>query len=195
MWDQQIQINVSEGIPITTPGSHLNRVPADYSAQTQRQQDIRDGPSCTLPNGNSLDPNSTADKASFGNIQISPNVAKALLGMGYQQPTPIQIKVIPEMLAGKDVVGQSQTGSGKTAAFGIPLSESINSNSLEVQALILTPTRELTMQVSEELQRIGQTQNIRVLPIYGGQNIDHQIRDYNSFPVNICRVKVVGHSD
>ena len=97
--------------------------------------------------------------------------------MGYEQPTPIQIRVIPALLNGKDVVGQAQTGTGKTAAFGIPLLESINTLQSEVQALVLTPTRELAVQVTAELARIGLNRGIRVVAIYGGQNIDRQIRD------------------
>lgn len=173
----QIRINISEGIPITTPSSPLNHLPTEYSGSTQRQQDIPVEPHSKGPHNSNLVAGGSADNANFGDIQISHNVSKAILRMGYRQPTPIQIKVIPELLAGKDVVGQSQTGTGKTAAFGIPLIECIDASLLEVQALILTPTRELAKQVSEELWKIGQTTNVRVLPIYGGQNIDPQIRD------------------
>ena len=95
--------------------------------------------------------------------------------MGYQQPTPIQYRVIPALLDGKDLVGQAQTGTGKTAAFGIPLAESIDTQQKGVQAVVLTPTRELTVQVTGEIQRIGQNRGIRVVPVYGGQPIDRQI--------------------
>lgn len=97
--------------------------------------------------------------------------------MEYKQPTPVQAVVIPAMLAGKDVVGQAQTGTGKTAAFGVSVVESIDTRNTVTQAVILTPTRELAVQVAGELGRIGRPRGIRVVPIYGGQNIDRQIRD------------------
>ena len=97
--------------------------------------------------------------------------------MGYHTPTPIQTRVIPALLNGKDVVGQAQTGTGKTAAFGIPLAESIDTRHAGVQGVILTPTRELAVQVTGELGHIGQHRGIRVVAIYGGQNIERQIRD------------------
>jgi ATP-dependent RNA helicase DeaD len=97
--------------------------------------------------------------------------------MEYYEPTPIQTRVIPALFNGKDVVGQAQTGTGKTAAFGIPLAESIDTRYAGVQGVVLTPTRELAVQVTAELGRIGQNRGIRVVAIYGGQNIDHQLRD------------------
>jgi ATP-dependent RNA helicase DeaD len=113
----------------------------------------------------------------FGDLDISAPIAIALKEMGYEQPTPIQTRVIPTLLGGKDVVGQAQTGTGKTAAFGIPLTESINTLQSEVQGMVLTPTRELAVQVTAELARIGRNRGIRVVAIYGGQNIERQIRD------------------
>ncbi|MDP6101824.1 MAG: DEAD/DEAH box helicase, partial [Dehalococcoidia bacterium] len=97
--------------------------------------------------------------------------------MGYDGPTPIQDRVIPTLLSGRDVVGQAQTGTGKTAAFGIPLAESVDTNKALVQGLVLTPTRELAVQVTAELCKIGKNRGISVVAIYGGQNIDRQIRD------------------
>ena len=97
--------------------------------------------------------------------------------MGYADPTPIQKKVIPSMLEGKDLVGQAQTGTGKTAAFGIPLTEMMDTRIRVVQAIVLVPTRELAMQVTGELQRIGQTRGIRVCAVYGGQPIERQFRE------------------
>ena len=113
----------------------------------------------------------------FGNLDLSIPIASALKEMGYEQPTPIQNEVIPTLLEGKDVVGQAQTGTGKTAAFGIPLAESINTLQSEVQGMVLTPTRELAVQVTAELARIGMKRGIRVVAIYGGQNIERQMRD------------------
>ena len=95
----------------------------------------------------------------------------------FKEPTEIQEKTIPILLNGDiDVVGQAQTGTGKTAAFGLPLIEKIDENSKDVQALILTPTRELAIQVSEEINSLKGEKNLRILPIYGGQPIEPQIR-------------------
>jgi ATP-dependent RNA helicase DeaD len=95
--------------------------------------------------------------------------------MGYLNPTPIQEQAIPSFLGGLDLVGQAMTGTGKTAAFGIPLAELIDPNDLSVQAIVLVPTRELAVQVSAELYRIGTYRGLQVAPIYGGQPIQPQI--------------------
>ncbi|MCC6315690.1 MAG: DEAD/DEAH box helicase, partial [Thermomicrobiales bacterium] len=88
--------------------------------------------------------------------------------MKYEQPTEIQQKTIPLLLEGKDVVGQAQTGTGKTAAFGIPLVERVDPAMLVVQALVLAPTRELASQISAEVSKIGKRRGIKVAAIYGG---------------------------
>jgi ATP-dependent RNA helicase DeaD len=95
--------------------------------------------------------------------------------MGYTTPTPIQEQAIPVLRAGRDVLGQAQTGTGKTAGFGIPIIESINTSRREVQAIILVPTRELCLQVSEELSRLGKPFNVHVIPVYGGVGLSPQI--------------------
>ncbi len=99
--------------------------------------------------------------------------------MGFEEPSPIQSRTIPLAMEGHDVIGQAQTGTGKTAAFGIPTIERIKEGR-HVQALILTPTRELAIQVAEELTKIGKFMRIKALPIYGGQSIDRQIRALKS---------------
>lgn len=112
----------------------------------------------------------------FEDMNISNEICRAVLDMGFEEATPIQSQAIPVILEGKDIIGQSQTGTGKTAAFGIPLLERINPEDRRLQALILCPTRELTIQVSEEFRKLLKYKdNIRVLPIYGGQPIDRQI--------------------
>lgn len=116
------------------------------------------------------------DVVNFGGLEVSRRVAQALTDMGFEEPTPIQQKSIPLLLEGRDVIGQAQTGTGKTAAFGIPIAEKINTRFGAVQALIVTPTRELAIQVAEEISRIGKHKRLRTLPIYGGQSIDRQIR-------------------
>lgn len=111
----------------------------------------------------------------FDDFNISNEIKRAIKEIGFEEPSPIQQKAIPVILEGGDVIGQAQTGTGKTAAFGIPVIEKVTPDRY-VQALILTPTRELAIQVSGELQKLSAYKNIRTLPIYGGQLIGHQIK-------------------
>jgi ATP-dependent RNA helicase DeaD len=111
----------------------------------------------------------------FSQFAIDKSILKAIHEMGFEEPSPIQSACIPKILEGVDVIGQAQTGTGKTAAFGIPLIERVTSKPA-VQALVLTPTRELAIQVSGELRKIAKYKRIKTLPIYGGQSIGHQIR-------------------
>ena len=114
----------------------------------------------------------------FGDMPVSNPVAKALEQLGYASPTPIQEKVIPLIRAGRDVVGQAQTGTGKTAAFGIPLVETLNPDVREVQALVLVPTRELAIQVRGELARLGKFRGLNSVAVYGGQAINRQLEAF-----------------
>ncbi|KXL53421.1 DEAD-box ATP-dependent RNA helicase CshA [Anaerotignum neopropionicum] len=112
----------------------------------------------------------------FQDMGLSPEICQAVLDMGFEEATPIQSMAINVVKEGRDVIGQSQTGTGKTAAFGIPCLERVNPEDRRLQALILCPTRELAIQVSEEFRKLLKyKENIRVLPIYGGQPIDRQI--------------------
>lgn len=112
----------------------------------------------------------------FQDMDLSPEICQAVLDMGFEEATPIQSMAISVVKEGRDVIGQSQTGTGKTAAFGIPCLERVNPDDKRLQALILCPTRELAIQVSEEFRKLLKyKENIRVLPIYGGQPIDRQI--------------------
>ena len=111
----------------------------------------------------------------FGMLPVSAEVGRALEEMGYTAPAPVQEKVIPLVRAGRDVVGQAQTGTGKTAAFGIPLVETIDCRARGPQVLVLVPTRELAVQVNGELTRLGQFLGIRNLAIYGGQAMSRQL--------------------
>jgi ATP-dependent RNA helicase DeaD len=113
----------------------------------------------------------------FGGLMLSAPVARALDEMQYRTPTEIQEKTIPLLLEGKDVVGQAQTGTGKTAAFGIPLVERIDTSMLVVQALVLAPTRELASQIALELGKIGRWRGVRVAAIYGGASMGAQLSD------------------
>ncbi|MDD4202590.1 MAG: DEAD/DEAH box helicase [Candidatus Omnitrophica bacterium] len=114
---------------------------------------------------------------SFNQLGLSEEVLAVLEKKGFETPTPIQEKTIPAILLGvKDVVGQAQTGTGKTAAFGLPMIELLKENSKNVQALILTPTRELAIQVAEEINSLKGSKRLSIVPIYGGQSIDQQFR-------------------
>ncbi|GMB09920.1 ATP-dependent RNA helicase DeaD [Thermolongibacillus altinsuensis] len=118
----------------------------------------------------------------FRELGLSSELMKAISKMGFEEATPIQAATIPLSLQNRDVIGQAQTGTGKTAAFGIPLVEKIDMNNDAVQAIVIAPTRELAIQVSEELYKIGSTKRVRVLPIYGGQDIERQIRALKKHP-------------
>ncbi len=112
----------------------------------------------------------------FGALGISDALVRAIKELGFEEPTPIQTQAVPAALAGRDVIGQAQTGTGKTAAFGLPLVERVDPADRRVQAVILCPTRELAVQVAEELFKLARfRRGVTVLPIYGGQQIERQI--------------------
>ena len=113
----------------------------------------------------------------FEQLEIQPEILRAITDMGFEEATPIQAKSIPVILEGKDIVGQAQTGTGKTASFGIPILQNIDPKNRALQAIVLCPTRELAIQVADELRKLSKyLHGIKVLPIYGGQDITKQIR-------------------
>ncbi|HEY4553896.1 MAG TPA: DEAD/DEAH box helicase [Bacillaceae bacterium] len=118
----------------------------------------------------------------FSDLNLSPAILKAVNRMGFEEATPIQSKTIPLSMEGKDLIGQAQTGTGKTAAFGIPLIQKIDVKDSNVQGIIIAPTRELAIQVSEELYKIGMDSRVRVLAVYGGSDIQRQIRALKKGP-------------
>ncbi len=123
----------------------------------------------------------TNEEISFEQFGLGEELLKAINDVGYETPSPIQLKTIPILLGGKDVVGQAQTGTGKTAAFALPILERIDKKSRAVQSLVLTPTRELAIQVAEAFHTYAKhLGGVRVLPIYGGQAISQQIRHLRS---------------
>jgi ATP-dependent RNA helicase DeaD len=121
---------------------------------------------------------STEDTTTFADLGLRPELLGALSGLGYEEPTPIQREAIPPLLQGRDLLGQAATGTGKTAAFALPVLERIGRQAErgEPMALVLVPTRELAMQVSEAMHRYGRELGARILPIYGGQPIGRQLR-------------------
>jgi ATP-dependent RNA helicase DeaD len=119
----------------------------------------------------------------FKELNLSNEVQKALGAMGFEEATPIQSKAIPPIFEGKDIIGQAQTGTGKTCAFGIPAIEMLDPGMPGIQVLVLCPTRELAIQVSEELKNVAKfKRGVKVLPIYGGQSIDRQIMALKAKP-------------
>lgn len=118
----------------------------------------------------------------FNELGLSHPVMQAITNLGFEEATPIQEQAIPVVMAGADIIGQAQTGTGKTAAFGIPLIEKIIVQKKYIKGLVITPTRELAIQVAEELNKIGQFKGVRALPIYGGQDINRQIRALKNNP-------------
>ncbi|WP_107948842.1 DEAD/DEAH box helicase [Lysinibacillus parviboronicapiens] len=118
----------------------------------------------------------------FSELNISESSLRSLKRMGFEEATPIQEGTIKFAMEGRDVLGQAQTGTGKTAAFGIPLIEKIDPKNPAIQALIIAPTRELAIQVSEELYKLGYDKRVKLLSVYGGQEIGRQIRALKNKP-------------
>lgn len=118
----------------------------------------------------------------FAEFGLEPKVLQAITELGFEESTPIQDKAIPIALTGSDLIGQAQTGTGKTAAFGIPLINKIPVTEDRIVALVMTPTRELAIQVAEEIGKLTKFKGLRSLPIYGGQEIGRQIRALKKRP-------------
>ncbi len=119
----------------------------------------------------------TSEQVSFEDLALAPAILKAIKDIGYEQASPIQQASIPVLLTGKDIIGQAQTGTGKTAAFALPLLSNIDIQSKHTQVLVLAPTRELAIQVAEACQSYAKyLKGFNVLPIYGGQSYDIQLR-------------------
>jgi ATP-dependent RNA helicase DeaD len=118
------------------------------------------------------------DTATFADLGLQPDLLRALSDLGYEEPTPIQRAAIPPLLRGSDLLGQAATGTGKTAAFALPLLQRLpgDRRGVDPVALVLAPTRELAVQVSQALHRYGRDIGVRVLPIYGGQPIGRQLQ-------------------
>jgi ATP-dependent RNA helicase DeaD len=110
----------------------------------------------------------------FADLGLSESTLKALSDVGYESPSPIQEQAIPPMLEGRDVIGQAQTGSGKTAAFGLPMLEQVDPSISDVQGLVLTPTRELCIQVTQAIRAYGKSKGVDVVATFGGAPIRSQ---------------------
>lgn len=120
------------------------------------------------------------EKLKFTELNLSAEILKAVADMGFEEASPIQSLAIPKMIEGLDIIGQAQTGTGKTAAFGIPILEKINSKEKSTQALVMCPTRELAIQVAEELKTLSKyKRGVNIIPVYGGQPIFRQMAALN----------------
>src|SRR2546423_1584249 len=117
---------------------------------------------------------------SFADLGLGPEILESLHDVGYEAPSPIQEQAIPPLLEGKDVIGQAQTGSGKTAAFGLPMIEYVDPEEAEAQGLVLTPTRELCIQVTQALRAYGAHAGIDVVAVFGGAPIRTQQAQLNA---------------
>ena len=115
-------------------------------------------------------------KNNFSALGISSQLVNFLENSGIHNPTPIQLESIPILLEGKDIIGQAQTGTGKTLAFLLPIMEKIDGNKESVQALIITPTRELAIQITAEAKKLSMVKKVNILAAYGGQDVEQQIR-------------------
>ena len=113
----------------------------------------------------------------FEDLDLNPQILRAIKEMGFEEATPIQAQSIPAVMSGRDVIGQAQTGTGKTAAFGIPILQKVDPKLKKPQAIVLCPTRELAIQVADEIRKLAKYMaSVKILPIYGGQEISKQIR-------------------
>lgn len=117
--------------------------------------------------------------AAFRALGLHDSIMRAIVEAGFEAPTPIQAQAIPVLLQGHDLIGQAQTGTGKTAAFALPLAQMLDTTQMHVQAIVLLPTRELCIQVAQETHNLSKYRRLRVLPVYGGQPIDRQLRALN----------------
>lgn len=118
----------------------------------------------------------------FKELEIRPEILRAVEDMGFEEPTPIQKAAIPVAMTGRDMIGQAQTGTGKTAAFGIPVLQRIDISQPAPQAIVLSPTRELAVQSAEEINHLAQFLPVHAVPIYGGQDINRQFRALRQHP-------------
>ncbi len=153
------------------PAAEVRRAatPPAPVAAPQRSRQAEGGNAAPAADGDELAP-------SFEDLGLSGALLRSIRDVGYEEPTPIQLRTIPVLLAGRDVIAQAQTGSGKTAAYGLPIIEVIDPRNRRAQALVLCPTRELAIQVAEALHKYGRHKEVETLPIYGGQPYERQFR-------------------
>jgi ATP-dependent RNA helicase DeaD len=152
---------------------------AQDSAEHEQDTETPATDESTTPNEASDNGGPAPDGAGFAALGLSPELVATLSALGYEEPTPIQQEAIPAILDGRDVLGQAATGTGKTAAFALPMIQRLSAKDRprgSISALVLVPTRELAMQVAEAAHKYGRSRGVSVLPIYGGQSMEQQLR-------------------
>ena len=155
------------------------REPRETADSEQEIQDTTNDESATTATEINDEGGSPPDGAAFAALGLSPELVATLSALGYEEPTPIQQQAIPAILEGRDVLGQAATGTGKTAAFALPMIQRLSAKDRprgSISALVLVPTRELAMQVAEAAHKYGRSRGVSVLPIYGGQSMEQQLR-------------------
>ena len=158
------------------PGNSLAAVEADIAAATARAE-AEEAAEAAAAAAAAEEAGADEVNEGFDTLEIDERILRATKDMGFEQMSPIQAQAIPLMLSGRDMIGQAQTGTGKTAAFGIPLLQKTDSHEKHLQAVVLCPTRELAIQVADEIRNLAKFMHgVKVLPIYGGQEISTQIR-------------------
>ena len=154
--------------PAPPPAAPPPAAPAPTVSTPSQQQGSGDAPAMAATDAEY--------QPTFEDLGLSGALLRSIRDVGYEEPTPIQTRTLPVLLDGHDLIAQAQTGSGKTAAFGLPIIETVDPRLKQVQALILCPTRELAIQVSEALHKYGRHKEVETLPIYGGQPYERQFR-------------------
>lgn len=159
-----------------TPAVVVTAPAAPEATQTATETAPVEATQPETPEAESEETETAPDGAAFLALGLSEAVVRGVIDAGFEAPTPIQAQAIPILLEGHDLIGQAQTGTGKTAAFALPLADRIDPTSNIVQAIILLPTRELCIQVAQETHTLTKHRRLRVVPVYGGQPIDRQFR-------------------
>ncbi|HTE83524.1 MAG TPA: DEAD/DEAH box helicase, partial [Dehalococcoidia bacterium] len=160
--------------PRRKPKSEIDTATESPNPETAQEEPL---PSLPPPPAEPLPVDvSEVEANGFEALGLSPQLLQAVREQGFEEPTPIQRRTIPLLLQGRDVVAQAQTGTGKTAAFALPLLQRVDASNRSVQSLVLTPTRELAVQVAAATHALGRHLDIQVLPVYGGQPIERQFR-------------------
>jgi len=185
-------VHTGEIRPESGPGSALGRDPIIPAKPTSaildllpvhRRRPFRPvAPTYNTPASAEPAPAAQTPSVSFSELGLSPGMLATLAEIGYAAPTPIQALTLPAALSGRDVIGEAQTGSGKTAAFAIPVLERMSPGRTDVQALVMCPTRELAAQVTAEFERLGRAAQVRTLAIVGGDPIHRQLTGLKEHP-------------
>ena len=165
------------GPPFAAPKPKAAGAPAKYPAAKRAAPSAKLAKVAPVPKPVEAAPEpEETELPAFSELNLSEPLARAIADLGFEAPTPIQARAIPLLLAGRDLIGQAQTGTGKTAAFALPLIQMCDPSNMQTQALVLEPTRELAVQVAGGIHALAKHTGLRVVPVYGGQPLDRQFR-------------------